>query len=955
MAEAFNIGRFTGISFSDDTVQETAAQAIHVTVDDTPTHAGQLLISQPGNETAIWADPQVQGLYAEGSSISDPPAYSAPTTICPIYIGGKNPTGDLLGISVDADGYLEVSNAVLNDLTFTQYGSPAVEALNVYVVNEAGSSGNPAAGLTGSPVPTYADYIGFEDDSSNLIGVSATNPLPVVGSFAAPTGTQTVTVAGTSTVTIAGIAAGTVQVAGTSTVTVAGNVAVTGQLTAPTGTQTVEVAGIVGTSTVTVAGNVAVASVAGTSTVEIAGIVGTPTVEVAGVLGTSTVTVAGTVIAACSGTQTVTVSGNVAVTGQLTAPTGTQTVEVAGIIGTSTVTVAGNVSVTGQLTAPTGTQTVTVAGNVAVSSVAGTSTVTVAGNVTVAGQLTAPTGTQTVQVAGISAGTIAVAGTSTVTVVGGAGNAAAGATGSPVPSDADYIGFLNGATLVGVSVTNPLPITGSLAAPTNTQTVTIAGNVTVTGQLTAPTGTPTVEVAGILGTSTVEVAGIIGTSTVTVAGSIAAAVTGTQTVTVAGGVIGAVPVATQVYQTPSTGTPWTTATEVNSTQTLFNGQNITPTIINVQLDTSNSTFTTGAISFQVTGDGINWITIPTQLVLDPTSYGPISLPYTLVTNTMRNFLLLVAGYQGMRIILTTAITGASSPTVTPYWNAVSLSHVVAPVGIYESGPTSLDSGQSSSLQLDSAANLKVNVVAGTVAVTGQLTAPTGTSTVEVAGIVGTSTVTVAGNVTVTGQTVQVAGISAGTVAVAGTSTVEVAGIVGTSTVAVTGQIAGPVAAGTAASSSVLTGQVYNSTAPALTTGQQVAEQCDAAGSIFVHPFRRSQLVMSTATVTGTTAVTLVANPGASTYADILSLMGGFQITSTATLVAQAIVGTLIISDGTISYSVPITSAYSPFNICLEAPIPATNASTTWSVALKAVLIGSPTVNLSCMVVKQVAS
>ena len=926
MAEAFNIGRFTGISFSDDTVQETAAQAIHVTVDDTPTHAGQLLISQPGNETAIWADPQVQGLYAEGSSISDPPAYSAPTTICPIYIGGKNPTGDLLGISVDADGYLEVSNAVLNDLTFTQYGSPAVEALNVYVVNEAGSSGNPAAGLTGSPVPTYADYIGFEDDSSNLIGVSATNPLPVVGSFAAPTGTQTVTVAGTSTVTIAGIAAGTVQVAG-----------------------------IVGTSTVTVAGNVAVASVAGTSTVEIAGIVGTPTVEVAGVLGTSTVTVAGTVIAACSGTQTVTVSGNVAVTGQLTAPTGTQTVEVAGIIGTSTVTVAGNVSVTGQLTAPTGTQTVTVAGNVAVSSVAGTSTVTVAGNVTVAGQLTAPTGTQTVQVAGISAGTIAVAGTSTVTVVGGAGNAAAGATGSPVPSDADYIGFLNGATLVGVSVTNPLPITGSLAAPTNTQTVTIAGNVTVTGQLTAPTGTPTVEVAGILGTSTVEVAGIIGTSTVTVAGSIAAAVTGTQTVTVAGGVIGAVPVATQVYQTPSTGTPWTTATEVNSTQTLFNGQNISPTIINVQLDTSNSTFTTGAISFQVTGDGINWITIPTQLVLDPTSYGPISLPYTLVTNTMRNFLLLVAGYQGIRIILTTAITGASSPTVTPYWNAVSLSHVVAPVGIYESGPTSLDSGQSSSLQLDSAANLKVNVVAGTVAVTGQLTAPTGTSTVEVAGIVGTSTVTVAGNVTVTGQTVQVAGISAGTVAVAGTSTVEVAGIVGTSTVAVTGQIAGPVAAGIAASSSVLTGQVYNSTAPALTTGQQVAEQCDAAGSIFVHPFRRSQLVMSTATVTGTTAVTLVANPGASTYADILSLMGGFQITSTATLVAQAIVGTLIISDGTISYSVPITSAYSPFNICLEAPIPATNASTTWSVALKAVLIGSPTVNLSCMVVKQVAS
>src|SRR5208282_4362829 len=28
-----------------------------------PTHAGQLLISQPGNSSAVWADPLVQGTY----------------------------------------------------------------------------------------------------------------------------------------------------------------------------------------------------------------------------------------------------------------------------------------------------------------------------------------------------------------------------------------------------------------------------------------------------------------------------------------------------------------------------------------------------------------------------------------------------------------------------------------------------------------------------------------------------------------------------------------------------------------------------------------------------------------------------------------------------------------------------------------------------------------------------
>jgi len=44
------------------------------------------------------------------------------------------------------------------------------------------------------------------------------------------------------------------------------------------------------------------------------------------------------------------------------------------------------------------------------------------------------------------------------------GNAAAGPTGSAVPADADYIGFNSGGSLVGVSSTNPLPITGSISA-----------------------------------------------------------------------------------------------------------------------------------------------------------------------------------------------------------------------------------------------------------------------------------------------------------------------------------------------------------------------------------------------------------------------------------------------------------------------------------------------------------
>lgn len=45
-------------------------------------------------------------------------------------------------------------------------------------IESAGSSGNPAAGPTGSPVPTDADFIGFSVGGT-LTGVSAATPLPV--------------------------------------------------------------------------------------------------------------------------------------------------------------------------------------------------------------------------------------------------------------------------------------------------------------------------------------------------------------------------------------------------------------------------------------------------------------------------------------------------------------------------------------------------------------------------------------------------------------------------------------------------------------------------------------------------------------------------------------------------------------------------------------------------------
>jgi len=73
-----------------------------------PTHPGQLLVSQPGNTSAIWTDPQVQGLYAAGSTICPAPAYVAPTCIQPILIGGADCNGVLQNVAVATGGEIIV-------------------------------------------------------------------------------------------------------------------------------------------------------------------------------------------------------------------------------------------------------------------------------------------------------------------------------------------------------------------------------------------------------------------------------------------------------------------------------------------------------------------------------------------------------------------------------------------------------------------------------------------------------------------------------------------------------------------------------------------------------------------------------------------------------------------------------------------------------------------------------
>jgi hypothetical protein len=111
-------------------------------------------------------------------------------------------------------------------------------------------------------------------------------------------------------------------------------------------------------------------------------------------------------------------------------------------------------------------------------------------------------------------------------------------------------------------------------------------------------------------------------------------------------------------------TTWTSANFTGGFTVVLAVNTGCPAVI-VQLD-QTGTLTTGAVTWQGTYDGINWVTIPAQQVIDPTSptFSQIGNPYTFVTAVNKPFLIMIGGYQSIRALESTALTGSGS--VIPY-------------------------------------------------------------------------------------------------------------------------------------------------------------------------------------------------------------------------------------------------------------------------------------------------
>ena len=112
--------------------------------------------------------------------------------------------------------------------------------------------------------------------------------------------------------------------------------------------------------------------------------------------------------------------------------------------------------------------------------------------------------------------------------------------------------------------------------------------------------------------------------------------------------------------------PWTSATPVD-TEIMLKTWGDWPSI-SVQFN-QTSGVSSGAITFEGTYDGFNWIPLPNAQVLTPVTLTPSSNPYNFQGGVNHTVFLVSSGYLKLKARLSTAIT--STISVTLYWTLLS--------------------------------------------------------------------------------------------------------------------------------------------------------------------------------------------------------------------------------------------------------------------------------------------
>src|SRR5271166_2195759 len=698
-------------------IDATETGGINVT-GNSPSHAGQILISQPGNVSALWADPQVQGLYAAGSTISPAPAYVAPTDIQPVLMGGSDGT-HLRNISTDSSGNVNV-NVVSGTVTVS--GTVAATQSGTQPV-----SGTVAVSSVSGSVAVTGTFFQATQPVSGTVAVSSVSgSVAVTGTFFQATQPVSGTVAVSSV-------SGSVAVTGTffqATQPVSGTVAVT-QSTSPW--------------VVSNGGTFSVQPSTGGSSVyshalnqDGSGNVGVNvenTVTVSGTISGSTVTnvTPGTYVANAGGSF----SSSTTATQTITGVVGGDTI-IVGFSYTSTSTISsvvdnlGNVynQITTEVTAVNGLK---FALYYTTGVFAGSTTVTVTFNMSTSGELAMVeyNGGVYLQTSTSSNGSAASFSTSTQGAAVRSNNMEVmfvyGQGGTLVPNNTSLTNapgrsltprFTSSNYLIGECILNESYAPNfAFTQASSTGYAWLYAEFAIMNPTQVPLintnyfGTPTafVPIGGIDTAGNSVRAGVVSVQGVSSGGLWIATdifkqvtVALTSTASGIGGPTGfALPIAGQYQITQpllttsnsngiiqldirgnqlttvgvqtTVGTAWSSGTAINTFQYLpgntTEGALLGVPAVYIQLD-QTTPFSAGAVTFQGTYDNVNWVTIPVAQVLNPNTFVQLSNPYTFVASTQQPFLILMQGYQNIRMNLTSTITGAG--TVTPYWAAQSV-------------------------------------------------------------------------------------------------------------------------------------------------------------------------------------------------------------------------------------------------------------------------------------------
>jgi hypothetical protein len=277
-----------------------------------------------------------------------------------------------------------------------------------------------------------------------------------------------------------------------------------------------------------------------------------------------------------------------------------------------------------------------------------------------------------------------------------------------------------------------------------------------------------------------------------------------------------------------------------------------------------------------------------------------------------------------------AVTGANGTVNIVGTVPVSLTGANGTVNLVGTSPVSFVAATSTANVVLAGANGTVNVV-GTVPVS--LSGANGT-----VNLVGTAPVIIAANSTFTLGTVALAG-TPGVALTGANGTVNIVTLgVGTATVVLIGangtvNIAGSatIAAGAAPNSGIAVLSVYNTAAPAPTSGQSMALQSDYAGNIFTIK-RRSQAKGAGLQLAGGGTATVLAAQAAGIFADLSGLVISL---SSAVAVGGTGAYNLALTDGTTTYTynLNITAGpiATPLVLYFDPPLSAGGAAAPWTI------------------------